>query len=97
MAPPYLIPAYPSDKFAPDSNDPFKELRLEHMVNSGSFGLVIDDQRDSLRRIREAKEFSKAVKSHDAYVPVSLWNRHIGGWLSREENEEKRDRALRGF
>ena len=97
VTPAYLIPAYPSGKFAPDSNDSFKELRLDHLVKIGSFGLVIDAQRDSLRRIRASKEFAKAVKSDDAHVSVYLRNRRIGGWLSKEESEEKRDRALRGF
>ena len=73
-----LIPAYPPGKFAPDSDNLFKELCLEHLVSSRSFGLVIDAQRGSLRRIKEAKEFSKVVKYDGAHIPVYLWNRRIG-------------------
>ena len=58
---------------------------------------MIDAQRDSLRRIREANEFVKLVKYDDAQVPVYLWNERINGWLSKEESEDARDKVLHGF
>ena len=54
--------------------------------------MVLDAQRDSLQRVKEEKDFAKAVKSDEAEVPVYLWNRRIHG-VSKEE----RDKALTGF
>ena len=62
-------------------------------MRKGSFGLHIDTQLESLNRIKEAKEFAKAVKADDAEVPVYLWNERI----KSSANEEDRDRALAGF
>ena len=70
-----LFPAYLHGKFSPAPDDPFLDLRAEHSipidgiglnVRRGSFGVVVDAQLDSLRRIREAKESSKAVKAGNA-------------------------------
>ena len=97
VTPMYLIPTYPPGNFAPDSDDPSREVQLGLTFNSGLFGLVIDTQCDLLRRIREAEEFAKALKSDDAQVLVYLWNECIGGWLSKEESEEARERAFCGF
>jgi hypothetical protein len=32
---------------------------------------------ESLQRIKEAKEFAKAVKADDAEIPVHLWNDRV--------------------
>ena len=63
------------------------------MANTGSFGLHVDSQLDSLRRIREAKEFAKAVKADDAKVPVHLWNNR----LPCPSEDDQRDKALDTF
>ena len=88
-----LFPCYSSSCFAPDEEDPFVDVKLESQVARGSFGIQVDAQRDSLRRIREEKENAKAVKSDDASIPVYLWNRRI----PCHKTEEDRDRALAGF
>ena len=43
----------------------------------GSYGILVDSQIKSLRKIKEAKEFAKAVKANDAEVPTQLWNDRI--------------------
>ena len=39
-------------------------------LQRGSFSLVLDAQLDSLRQVREEKDFAKAVKADEAEVPV---------------------------
>ncbi len=47
-----------------------------------------------MRKIKEANEFAKAVKSDDAEIPVYLWNDRI---RSPGMSQEKRDAALTAF
>ena len=54
--------------------------------------MVVDAQLESLRRIRDAKESAKSVKTDDAEVPVYMWNKRVGGC-----SVEQRDKALIGF
>ena len=54
---------------------------------------MINLQWDSLRRIREAKEFSKVVKPDDTKVTVYLWNEGIDGIASEDESNT----TLHGF
>ena len=54
--------------------------------------MVLDAHRDSLRRVREEKEFAKAVEADEVEVPLYLWN-----WLIRGGGEEEQDQALTGF
>ena len=54
--------------------------------------MVLDAQRELLRKVREEKEFSKAVKADEAEVPVYLWNKRVQG-----VSEVERDKALSGF
>ena len=82
----------PLGPYTDHSDDPFADARLD-LVRKGSFGLHIDTQRESLNKIKEAKEFAKAVKADDAEVPVYLWNERI----KSSANKEDRDRALTGF
>jgi hypothetical protein len=43
----------------------------------GSYGILGDAQLESLRRIKDAKDFAKAVKADDAKIPVHLWNDRV--------------------
>ena len=85
---------YPVGMFAPDQDDPFKELRDIYKPHLGSYGVQLDSQKISLERIREEKSFAKAVKSDDAEVPVYLWNERI---QDPSITTEQRDRALEIF
>ena len=55
----------------------FKDIRSERVVKSGLYGIQVDAQLDSLRRVQQAKEFAKVTKSADAEIPVYLWNKHV--------------------
>ncbi len=57
----------------------------------GSYGIHIDAQLDSLRKIREAKEFAKAVKADNAAVPTRLWDNRI---RSGGSDQDTRDRIF---
>ena len=61
---------------------------LEASGKLGSFGIQIDSQLHSLRRIVEEKRYAKAAKADDAEVPVYLWNQRI------DLPPEKKDRIL---
>ena len=63
-------------------------FRPPSLTSQGSFGVVVDKQRDALRNINAQKEFAKATKADDAEVPVYLWNQRI------DVNPEGRDKAL---
>jgi hypothetical protein len=63
-------------------------------LGRGSFGVVINAQLDSLRKIREAKEYAKATKSDDSAVNPAIWNRGVS---KPGVSDEERDRALEGF
>jgi hypothetical protein len=43
----------------------------------GSYGIHVDSQLKLLRKIKEAKEFAKAVKADNAEIPLYLWNDRI--------------------
>ncbi len=94
--------------FAPDQDDPFVDIRQTIVASRGrggkivrnrggkigSYGVLGDAQLESLRRIKEAKEYAKAVKADDADLPVHLWNERVKApGMSRE----KQDVALIGF
>ena len=74
---------------SPSSPDPFAKIRIDTLVNKGSFGLIRDSLLDSLRRVREEKETAKAVKADDARVPVEYWNDAIKTFASPEEREQQ--------
>ena len=68
-----------SSKFNFDETDEMKQLRRDMAGESklGSFGVQMDSQLHSLRRIKDEKQYAKAVKSDDAEVPVYLWNERV--------------------
>ena len=51
--------------------------RLEKEGRLGSFGVHMDTQLKSLRRIVEEKQYAKAVKADDAVIPVHLWDDRV--------------------
>lgn len=59
-----------------------------------SYGIHVDSQQDSLRKIQEAKEFAKAVKADNAEIPVYLWNAR---GKSPGITQERQDAALTAF
>jgi hypothetical protein len=68
--------------FAPDQEDPFVEIWQTISATwsrgkIGSYSILGDVQLESLRRIKEAKEFTKAVKADDAEIPGHLWNDRV--------------------
>ena len=93
VTPAGLIPRYAPGYFAPDVEDPFKDLRLRQGIKNGSFGIRIDAQLDALRKVKQAKEFAKATKADDAEIPVYLWNMRVEG----VDCEARRDKALVGL
>lgn len=76
-----------------DSSPEIKAVRqdLEQQGRIGSYGVHNDAHHLSLHRLREEKDYSKAVKADDAAVPVHLWNDRVTlpGFSS-----DKRDRVL---
>jgi len=90
----WLTPRWAPGEFAEDQDDPFKDERLNQNLKTGSYGIHIDAQLESLRKIKEAKEFAKAVKSDDAEIPVYLCNDRI---RSPDMSKETRDAALTAF
>ena len=62
-------------------------------MKSGSYGIQIDAQLDSLRRVWQANEFAKATKPDGADIPVNLCKKRVEGI----ENAEQRDKALVWF
>jgi len=86
--------------FALDQDDPFVEIHQTIIASRsrggkiGSYGILGDAQLESLQRIKEDKDYAKAVKADDADIPVHLWNdRFKAPGISKE----KRDAALTGF
>jgi hypothetical protein len=73
----WLKPRWAPGEFAEDQDDPFKGKRINQNLKTGSYGIHIDAQLESLQKIKEAKEFAKAVKSDNAEIPVYLWNNRI--------------------
>ena len=82
-------------ELAEDVDDPFADLRGDSSLKFGSYGIHVDPQRDSLKKVAEAKEFAKAVKADDAEVPKHLWNDRIR--CPPGVSREQRDVALEGF
>ena len=90
-----VFPPHPEGKFATPRDNPF--ANIDTLVNRGSFGLVVGAQLDSLRRIREDKEFAKAAKADDAKVPEHLWNQRLAPLCpERNPTEEGGGRCIRG-
>ena len=85
----WMTPRYAPGAFAPDQDDPFKETREKGGVKVGSYGIHVDAQLDSLRKIREAKEFAKAVKADNAAVPTRLWDDRIRSGGSDQDTQDR--------
>jgi hypothetical protein len=66
----WLAPQWEPGKYAGDQNDPFREELSNKQLRMGSYGILVDSQIESLRKVGEAKEFAKAVKANDAEVPT---------------------------
>ena len=90
----WLTTRWAPGEFTKDQDDPFKDEKLNQNLKTGSYGIRIDAQLESLRKIKEAKEFAKAVKSDDTEIPVYLWNDRI---RSPGMSKETRDAALAAF
>ena len=82
-------------QFAEDADDPFADLRADPSLHYGSYGVHVDSQMDSLKKIAEAKEFAKAVKADDAEVPKYLWNDRVR--CPPGVTKAQRDIALEAF
>ena len=82
-------------QFAEDADDPFADLRADPSLHYGSYGIHVDAQLDSLKKIAEAKEFAKAVKADDAEVPKYLWNDRVR--CPPDVTKAQRDIALEAF
>ena len=89
-----FIPRLEDPKLAPDLDSPFVDLWTDPALKRGSYGMKAEAQRESLERVREEKEYAKAVKADDATVPVLLWNRRVE---KKGVTAEARDSALNGF
>jgi hypothetical protein len=90
----WLAPQWALGKFAGDQDDPFKEERSNKRLRMGSCSILVDSQIESVRKIKEAKEFAKAVKVIDAEVPTRLWNDRI---KMKGVSQETRDRTFTTF
>ena len=71
----WLAPRWAPGKYAGDQDDPFREELSNKRLRMGSYGILVDSQIESLRKVREAKEFAKAVKVNDAEVSTSRRSR----------------------
>ena len=58
---------------------------MKQGIKNGSFGIWLD----SLRKVRQAKEFAKATKVDDAEIHVYLWDKRVEG----VNCEVRRDKA----
>ena len=95
LAPRYATwPGNPNG-LAADQDDPFAEVRSKTRPSRiGSYGVLGDAQRDSLHKVEEAKDYSKAVKHDDANIPLHLWNDRV---KAGDTPREKVDWALDVF
>ncbi|MGB1701331.1 MAG: hypothetical protein ACPHRO_15345, partial [Nannocystaceae bacterium] len=91
----HLIPTWRWEEDPRSSTSNRAATELESEVKRGSFGVRICAQVESLRRIREEKEYAKAVKADDAEVPVSLWSQRISAPGVDPERKERALGALR--
>ncbi len=73
----WLTPRWAPGQFATDQDDPFANEKGNKSMKLGSYGIHVNAQLDSIRKIQEAKEFAKAVKADDAEIPVYLWNDRV--------------------
>ena len=62
-------------------------------VKNRLFGIRIDAQLDSLRKVKQAQEFGKATKADNTDIPIYLWNKRVEGI----DCKARYDRALMGF
>jgi hypothetical protein len=53
-------------EFAPEQDDPFLKENANKKLKMGSYGIHVDSQLEALGKVKEAKEFAKAVKADDA-------------------------------
>ncbi len=90
----WLWPGLAPGRSAKGHDDPFANVRDDVNLKMGSYGMQVDSQLISPRKIKEAKEFAKAVKADNANIPVYLWNDRI---TSPGIMKDKRDAALVGF
>jgi hypothetical protein len=72
-----LSPCWAPGEFAPEQDDLFLKEKANKKLKMGSYGIHIDSQLEALRKVKEAKEFAKAVKADDAEIPFHLWNDRI--------------------
>ena len=91
----HLIPTWRWEEDPRSSTSNRAATELESEVKRGSFGVRICAQVESLRRIREEKEYAKAVKADDAEVPVALWSQRISAPGVDPERKERALGALR--
>jgi len=94
----YLIARWATGEgtqFAEDADNPFADLRADPSLHYGSYGVHVDSQLDSLKKIVEAKEFAKAVRADDAEVPKYLWNDRVR--CPPDVTKAQRDIALEAF
>ncbi len=49
-------------EFAPEQDDLFLKKKANKKLKMGSYGIHVDSQLEALRKVKEAKEFAKAVK-----------------------------------
>ena len=75
-------------EYAGDQVEPFREELSNKRLRMGSYGILVDSQIESLRKIKQAKDFAKWVKADDAEVPARLWNDRI---KTKGVSQEKRD------
>ena len=73
----WMAPQWAPGEFVPDQDDPFREERGNGCLKLGLYGIHMDSQLESLRKIKEAKEFAKAVKADNPAVPTQLWDDRI--------------------
>jgi hypothetical protein len=66
----WLNPCWVLGEFTPDWDDPFVKEKANKKLKMGSYGIHVDSQLEALRKVKEAKEFAKAVKADDAKIPV---------------------------
>jgi hypothetical protein len=90
----WLNPHWAPGEFAPDQDDPFAKEKTSKKLKMGLYGIHVDSQIESLRKIKEAKEFAKAVKADDAEIPLYLWNDRI---RVQGITNETRDAMLTGL
>jgi hypothetical protein len=83
-----MSPRWAPGEFAEDQDDPFARVWTNGKLKKGSYGIQVDLQLESLQKIKETQEFTKAVKADDAEILVYLWNDRIRSpGIIREEQD----------